>query len=198
MFWICIVLQARMCILVRWKTFFKLIQPSLKHMWIFTSCFPHLTLVWLFCFCLTFQVIGVPDERLGEEVCVWVHLQPDATVTEEELRTFCSAQVTQVHDSCSSTDYSSNCFYVDDILRAMKSLFEFHFACGILSKVRWLKMSRNTLHRPYFVFVYRNHPWILMSQFLFIKNWLIVVENTPYLLIRFISIIVCLLLDGLL
>jgi len=38
-------------------------------------------------------VIGVPDERLGEEVCVWVHLQPDATVTEEELRTFCSAQM---------------------------------------------------------------------------------------------------------
>ena len=45
-------------------------------------------------FRLVFQVIGVPDKRLGEEVCAWVHLQPDTTITEEELRAFCSTRVT--------------------------------------------------------------------------------------------------------
>merc|ERR1712035_277221 len=38
-------------------------------------------------------VIGVPDKRLGEEVCAWVHLQPDTTITEEELRAFCSTRM---------------------------------------------------------------------------------------------------------
>ena len=61
---------------------------------------PHPTPTPLFCnvrfklFRLVFQVIGVPDKRLGEEVCAWVHLQPDTTITEEELRAFCSTRVT--------------------------------------------------------------------------------------------------------
>ena len=35
------------------------------------------------------QVIGVPDERLGEEVCAWVILKEGATATEEEIVGFC-------------------------------------------------------------------------------------------------------------
>lgn len=35
------------------------------------------------------QVIGVPDERFGEELCAWVRLRPGAELTEDELRAFC-------------------------------------------------------------------------------------------------------------
>jgi len=39
------------------------------------------------------HVIGVPDDRLGEEVCAWVHLRPNAEVTENQLREFCSLKM---------------------------------------------------------------------------------------------------------
>ncbi|MFL5831812.1 MAG: AMP-binding protein [Solirubrobacteraceae bacterium] len=39
------------------------------------------------------QVVGVPDERYGEELMAWVVLRPDATLTEEELREFCRGQI---------------------------------------------------------------------------------------------------------
>jgi fatty-acyl-CoA synthase len=39
------------------------------------------------------QVIGVPDERFGEEVCAWVRLQPDHTLTLDELRDFCQGKI---------------------------------------------------------------------------------------------------------
>jgi len=39
------------------------------------------------------QVIGVPDERYGEELMAWIVLRPGATLTEEELREFCRAQI---------------------------------------------------------------------------------------------------------
>ena len=35
------------------------------------------------------QVVGVPDQRFGEEVCAWVRLREDAAATEEELKEFC-------------------------------------------------------------------------------------------------------------
>ncbi len=35
------------------------------------------------------QVIGVPDEKYGEELMAWVQLAPDAELTEEELKDFC-------------------------------------------------------------------------------------------------------------
>ncbi|MBV9193295.1 MAG: AMP-binding protein [Solirubrobacterales bacterium] len=35
------------------------------------------------------QVIGVPDERYGEELMAWIVLRPGASVTDEELRAFC-------------------------------------------------------------------------------------------------------------
>ena len=40
------------------------------------------------------QVFGIPDPKMGEEICAWVQLHPDATMTEEELKGFCRDQIT--------------------------------------------------------------------------------------------------------
>jgi fatty-acyl-CoA synthase len=39
------------------------------------------------------QVIGVPDERYGEELMAWVVPRPGAALTEEEVRDFCRGQI---------------------------------------------------------------------------------------------------------
>jgi fatty-acyl-CoA synthase len=39
------------------------------------------------------EVIGVPDPRLGEEICAWVRLREDLEVTEEEIRDFCKGKI---------------------------------------------------------------------------------------------------------
>jgi fatty-acyl-CoA synthase len=39
------------------------------------------------------QVIGVPDDRYGEEICAWVKLRPGVAANEEEIRTFCRDQI---------------------------------------------------------------------------------------------------------
>jgi fatty-acyl-CoA synthase len=39
------------------------------------------------------QVIGVPDERYGEEVCAWVLLNEGAELDEDELREFCRGRI---------------------------------------------------------------------------------------------------------
>lgn len=39
------------------------------------------------------QVIGVPDERYGEQIMACIILKPDATCTEEELRAFCDDEI---------------------------------------------------------------------------------------------------------
>jgi fatty-acyl-CoA synthase len=39
------------------------------------------------------QVIGVPDERFGEELMAWVVAQAGAELTEEQLREFCRGQI---------------------------------------------------------------------------------------------------------
>jgi fatty-acyl-CoA synthase len=39
------------------------------------------------------QVIGVPDERYGEEVCAWVVLREGASLDEEELRAYCRERI---------------------------------------------------------------------------------------------------------
>ena len=39
------------------------------------------------------KVIGVPDERFGEEVCVWVQLKEGEVLTEDEIRAFCKANI---------------------------------------------------------------------------------------------------------
>jgi fatty-acyl-CoA synthase len=42
------------------------------------------------------QVIGVPDEKYGEELCAWVKLRPAATATAEEIRAFCKGEIATV------------------------------------------------------------------------------------------------------
>ncbi len=39
------------------------------------------------------QVIGVPDEKYGEEIMAWVVLRPGETVTADDLRDFCRGQI---------------------------------------------------------------------------------------------------------
>jgi fatty-acyl-CoA synthase len=39
------------------------------------------------------QVIGVPDDRYGEEICAWVKLRPGVAATEDEIRGFCRDQI---------------------------------------------------------------------------------------------------------
>jgi fatty-acyl-CoA synthase len=39
------------------------------------------------------QVIGIPDERLGETVVAWVRLKPGETADEEEIRTYCRGKL---------------------------------------------------------------------------------------------------------
>jgi fatty-acyl-CoA synthase len=39
------------------------------------------------------QVIGVPDERYGEELMAWVILRPGGSLTEDELREFCRGKI---------------------------------------------------------------------------------------------------------
>ncbi|HEC11295.1 MAG TPA: AMP-binding protein [Acidimicrobiales bacterium] len=39
------------------------------------------------------QVIGVPDEKFGEELCVWVQLRPGQELTIEGVREFCQGRI---------------------------------------------------------------------------------------------------------
>jgi len=39
------------------------------------------------------QVIGIPDERYGEELCAWVRLRDGENATAEEIRAFCQGQI---------------------------------------------------------------------------------------------------------
>jgi fatty-acyl-CoA synthase len=39
------------------------------------------------------QVIGVPDEKYGEELCAWVKLREGQSVTADEVRAFCKGQI---------------------------------------------------------------------------------------------------------
>ncbi|PWT74575.1 MAG: AMP-binding protein, partial [Proteobacteria bacterium] len=42
---------------------------------------------------LEVQVFGVPDARLGEEVCAWIVLKPGLSATQEEIQAFCRGQI---------------------------------------------------------------------------------------------------------
>ncbi|KAL3879067.1 hypothetical protein ACJMK2_031381 [Sinanodonta woodiana] len=41
------------------------------------------------------QVIGVPDKRLGEEICAWIELKDDVTATEEEIKEYCKDKISK-------------------------------------------------------------------------------------------------------
>jgi fatty-acyl-CoA synthase len=42
---------------------------------------------------LDVQVVGLPDEKYGEEVSAWIRLRPGATLTEEQVREFCRGRI---------------------------------------------------------------------------------------------------------
>ncbi len=39
------------------------------------------------------QVIGVPDDKYGEELCAWIKLKPGQTAQREEIQAFCKGQI---------------------------------------------------------------------------------------------------------
>jgi fatty-acyl-CoA synthase len=39
------------------------------------------------------QVVGVPDERFGEELCAWIVLRPGATLEEADVRAYCRGRI---------------------------------------------------------------------------------------------------------
>jgi fatty-acyl-CoA synthase len=39
------------------------------------------------------QIIGVPDERYGEELCAWIRVKEGAVLTADEVRAFCKGQI---------------------------------------------------------------------------------------------------------
>ena len=39
------------------------------------------------------QIVGVPDERLGEQLCAWIQLRAGEEATAEEIRDFCQGQI---------------------------------------------------------------------------------------------------------
>lgn len=41
------------------------------------------------------QVVGVPDDVYGEELCAWIMLKEDAVLSEEEVREFCAGQISR-------------------------------------------------------------------------------------------------------
>ena len=39
------------------------------------------------------QVIGVPDEKYGEELCAWIKLRPGQELTEDAVRQYCQGKI---------------------------------------------------------------------------------------------------------
>jgi fatty-acyl-CoA synthase len=39
------------------------------------------------------QIVGVPDEKYGEELCAWVRLRPGSGLAEEDVRAFCVGKI---------------------------------------------------------------------------------------------------------
>ncbi len=39
------------------------------------------------------QVVGVPDDKYGEELCAWIIVKKDETVSEDDIRAFCKDQI---------------------------------------------------------------------------------------------------------
>ena len=39
------------------------------------------------------EVIGVPDEKYGEEICAWIKLHEGETASEEDIRVFCREKI---------------------------------------------------------------------------------------------------------
>ncbi len=41
------------------------------------------------------QVVGVPDEKYGEELCAWIKAKEDSNLTEDDIRKFCDGQISR-------------------------------------------------------------------------------------------------------
>jgi len=39
------------------------------------------------------QVIGVPDQKYGEELCAWIKLRPGQDLTEDDVKDYCRGQI---------------------------------------------------------------------------------------------------------
>jgi fatty-acyl-CoA synthase len=39
------------------------------------------------------QVVGVPDQKYGEELCAWIIAKPGTKPTEDDIRAFCKGQI---------------------------------------------------------------------------------------------------------
>ena len=39
------------------------------------------------------QVVGLPDEKMGEEVCAWIRLKPGCSLTEVEAKAYCKERI---------------------------------------------------------------------------------------------------------
>jgi hypothetical protein len=44
------------------------------------------------------QVVGVPDQRFGEELCAWIIAKPGQQLTEDEVRAFCKGRIAHRND----------------------------------------------------------------------------------------------------
>ena len=40
------------------------------------------------------QVFGIPDPKMGEEVCAWIQLEDGESLTEDDVKSFCKGQIT--------------------------------------------------------------------------------------------------------
>lgn len=40
------------------------------------------------------QVFGIPDPKMGEEICAWIQIKEGESATEEDIRSFCQGQIT--------------------------------------------------------------------------------------------------------
>ncbi|MCK7470222.1 MAG: AMP-binding protein, partial [Desulfomicrobium escambiense] len=43
-------------------------------------------------------VVGVPDIKYGEELCAWVKMKPDQTMTEQDVKDFCKGKIAHYQD----------------------------------------------------------------------------------------------------
>ena len=41
------------------------------------------------------QVVGIPDDKYGEELCAWVILHEKASITADDIRDFCTGQISR-------------------------------------------------------------------------------------------------------
>ena len=39
------------------------------------------------------SVIGVPDEKFGEQICAWIQLKKGTTITEDEIKEYCRGKI---------------------------------------------------------------------------------------------------------